>query len=67
MDDSIEEILVDDINVFEKCKEFLDLTMPHQSQKLKLYEENTPLFSKLEELVILCSQVLQALEGILIV
>ena len=46
MDDSIEEILVDDINVFEKCKEFLDLTMPHQSQKLKLYEENTPLFSK---------------------
>ena len=44
MDDSIEEILVDDKNVFEKCKEFLDLTMPHQSQKLKLYEENIPLF-----------------------
>ena len=46
MDDSIEEILVDDKNVFEKCKEFLDLTMPHQAQKLKLYEESTPLFSK---------------------
>ena len=46
MDDSIDEILVDNEEVYETAKEFLEFSMPQQTKKLKLYKENTPLFNK---------------------
>jgi ribonuclease E len=46
MDDSIDEILVDNKEVHEMAKEFLEFSMPQQINKLKLYEDNTPLFNK---------------------
>lgn len=46
MDDSIDEILVDNQEVFEMAKEFLEFSMPQQTDKLKLYSDNTPLFNK---------------------
>ena len=46
MDDSIDEILVDNKEVYEMAEEFLKFSMPQQTKKLKLYEDNTPLFNK---------------------
>ena len=46
MDDSIDEILVDNKEVYEMAEEFLKFSMPQQTKKLKLYENNTPLFNK---------------------
>ncbi|MBT3520065.1 MAG: Rne/Rng family ribonuclease [Gammaproteobacteria bacterium] len=46
MDDSIDEILVDNQEVFDMAKEFLEFSMPQQTNKLKLYSDNTPLFNK---------------------
>ena len=46
MDDSIDEILVDNKEVHGMAKEFLEFSMPQQINKLKLYEDNTPLFNK---------------------
>ncbi len=46
MDDTISEILVDEKNVYERAKEFLELTMPQNLKKLQLYEDKVPLFSK---------------------
>ena len=46
MDNSIDEILVDNEEVYEMAKEFLDFSMPQQTKKLKLYKEKTPLFNK---------------------
>jgi len=46
MDDSIDEILVDNQEVFDMAKEFLEFSMPQQINKLKLYSDNTPLFNK---------------------
>ena len=46
MDDSIDEILVDNQEVYEMAKEFLEFSMPQQTGKLKLYSDNTPLFNK---------------------
>ena len=46
MDDSIDEILVDDKEIYEMAEEFLKFSMPQQTKKLKLYEDKTPLFNK---------------------
>ncbi len=46
MDDSIEEIIVDDEEVHKMADEFLKFSMPQQKDKLKLYKDNTPLFNK---------------------
>ena len=44
MDDSIDEIIVDNEEVYDMANEFLKFSMPQQKDKLKLYKDNTPLF-----------------------
>ena len=46
MDDSINEILVDNEEVYNMASEFLNFSMPQQKDKLKLYSDRTPLFNK---------------------
>jgi len=42
----IEEIIIDDKEVFERASRFMQQVMPHNSIKLKLYDETVPLFSR---------------------
>ena len=44
--DDIEEILVDDKFVFEEAKNFAELVIPDQKDKVKLYDEEIPLFNR---------------------
>ena len=44
--DDIEEILVDDKSVFEEAKNFAELVIPDQKDKVKLYDEEIPLFNR---------------------
>ena len=44
--DDIEEILVDDKSVFEEAKNFAELVIPDQKNKVKLYDEEIPLFNR---------------------
>ena len=44
--DDIEEILIDDNNTFNEAKEFIDAVLPDHSEKVKLYEEEIPLFNR---------------------
>ena len=44
--DDIEEILIDDKSVFEEAKNFAELVIPDQKNKVKLYEEEIPLFNR---------------------
>ncbi|MCO6441170.1 MAG: Rne/Rng family ribonuclease [Nitrococcus mobilis] len=42
----IAEILVDDPEVYEQAKGFIQQVMPHNLAKLKLYQDNVPLFTR---------------------
>ncbi len=42
----IGEILIDDRDVFERAREFVEQVMPHNLQKLKFYDDRVPLFSR---------------------
>ncbi|OOY97248.1 ribonuclease E [Solemya velum gill symbiont] len=42
----IGEIVIDDPNVFKEAEEFVSQVMPHNKRKLKLYSDETPLFSR---------------------
>jgi len=42
----IAEIVIDDKDVFERATRFMNQVMPHNSIKLKLYEDTVPLFSR---------------------
>ncbi|MFT5133020.1 MAG: ribonuclease E [Gammaproteobacteria bacterium] len=42
----IAEIWVDDAEVFERAREFMQQVMPHNLPKLKLYKENDSLFNR---------------------
>ena len=44
--DDIEEILVDDKSVFEEAINFAELVIPDQKDKVKLYDEEIPLFNR---------------------
>ena len=44
--DDLEEILVDDKSVFEEAKNFAELVIPDQKDKVKLYDEEIPLFNR---------------------
>ena len=44
--DDIEEILVDDKSVFQEAKNFAELVIPDQKDKVKLYDEEIPLFNR---------------------
>ncbi|WP_298609461.1 ribonuclease E [uncultured Thiothrix sp.] len=42
----IGEIVIDDPKVFRQAQDFMQAVMPHNLRKLKLYQDNTPLFSR---------------------
>ena len=42
----IAEIVIDDKDVFDRASRFMNQVMPHNSIKLKLYEDTVPLFSR---------------------
>ena len=42
----IEEIWIDNEVIYQRSLEFMEKVMPHNLHKLKLYQENTPLFTK---------------------
>ncbi len=42
----INEILVDEASVFEQGREFMKQVMPHNLNKLKLYQDKVPLFTR---------------------
>ena len=42
----IGEIIIDDTNVFQDAKAFMQQVMPHNLKKLKLYEDRVPLFTR---------------------
>jgi len=44
----IGEILVDDRKVYEDAKKFVEDVMPHNVRKLKLYQDDVPLFSRFQ-------------------
>ncbi len=46
MRNDIGEILVDDPKVYEDAKQFIEDVMPHNVRKLKLYQDDVPLFSR---------------------
>ena len=42
----IGEIMIDDAQVFQRAREFMELVMPHNLHKLKRYDDPVPLFSR---------------------
>ena len=44
--EDIGEIIIDDQDVFNDAKKFVETVMPHNVQKLKLYEDTVPLFNR---------------------
>lgn len=44
--DDIGEIIIDDADVFNDAKKFVEQVMPHNLKKLKLYEDTVPLFNR---------------------
>ena len=42
----IGEIVIDDPKVFKQAQDFMQAVMPQNLRKLKLYQDNTPLFSR---------------------
>ena len=44
--EDIDQILIDERGAFEKARDFLKMVMPRFADRLKLYEDNAPLFHK---------------------
>ncbi len=44
----IGEILIDEPELYEDAKEFMQQVMPHSLRKLKLYDDTTPLFTRFQ-------------------
>ncbi len=44
--DDIEEILIDNKDIYNEAKEFIDAVIPDHSDKVKFYEEEIPLFNR---------------------
>ena len=44
--EDIEEILIDDKDIFNEAKEFIDAVIPDHSEKVKYYDEEIPLFNR---------------------
>lgn len=42
----IGEILIDEQSIYDEARAFIDITMPQNARKLKLYEDSTPLFTR---------------------
>ncbi|MDT8317935.1 MAG: Rne/Rng family ribonuclease [bacterium] len=42
----IDEVLIDNIDAYKKAKDFMKIMMPRSQSRVRLYQENIPLFSK---------------------
>lgn len=42
----IDEVLIDDAKTYQEAKDFVDQVMPQLSDKIKLYQDKVPLFSR---------------------
>ena len=48
LNDSVQELIVDDKEIFERASRFITQVMPRNLPKLKMHEEITPLFSRFQ-------------------
>ena len=44
----INELIIDEQSTYDRVREFMQLVMPHNLEKVKLYEENVPLFTRFQ-------------------
>tara|TARA_B100001175_G_scaffold174360_1_gene148113 strand:+ start:17868 stop:19847 length:1980 start_codon:yes stop_codon:yes gene_type:complete len=44
--DDIEEILIDDKDIYHEAKEFIEAVIPDHAEKVKFYDEEIPLFNR---------------------
>ena len=44
----IGEILIDNVSIYQQAQDFIRQVMPHNQNKLKLYQESTPLFTRFQ-------------------
>ncbi len=44
----INEVLIDSLEVFETAKQFIEQVMPNRINKIKLYEDNVPMFNRFQ-------------------
>ena len=44
----IQEILIDEVDIFERASRFMNQVMPHNLVKLKHYQDSVPLFSRFQ-------------------
>ena len=44
--EDIAEVVIDDGEIYERARRFMQTMMPHNLKKLRLYEDTTPLFSR---------------------
>lgn len=44
----ISEILIDDQEIYDRAQRFVKMIMPHNANKVKLYTDNIPLFSRFQ-------------------
>ncbi|MDH3976058.1 MAG: Rne/Rng family ribonuclease [Deltaproteobacteria bacterium] len=42
----VKEVLIDNLDAYKKAKDFMKIMMPRSQSKVKLYQENIPLFSR---------------------
>ena len=48
LNDSIQELIIDDQEIFERASRFVSQVMPRNLPKLKMHEDTTPLFSRFQ-------------------
>lgn len=48
LNDSIQELIIDDKEIFERASRFVSQVMPRNLPKLKMHEDTTPLFSRFQ-------------------
>ncbi len=46
--DDIDQVMIDQSDAFEQAKDFVSMVMPKFSNRLKLYEDNIPLFNRFQ-------------------
>lgn len=44
----IDEILIDAVNIYEQAVQFMSHVMPHMQSRVKLYQDDVPLFSRFQ-------------------
>ena len=48
LNNSVQELIIDDEEIFERASRFVSQVMPRNLPKLKLHKDSTPLFSRFQ-------------------